>query len=258
MRFSPKLRAVAVAAVLVVITTAAGCADGGSKAAAKFTSDEARHFAIERMQNFLGSAERVGILYTTLDEALPNVVYQHTNGRQARASDLAVVGTIVSVDKGRGFTVGGDDASSGTPSDFDTKGARWWSLHMTVNVEKVIGSSDAPKQVRVALSSPPPEDFPKMAEGLRSLGKVVMLLRAGSPLVDYDPSLYVVAEDGALWATVADDGSLTLPFVSEVRNQRMLRATPRLSDLERQGAAPRVVPTTGVENQERRVDGQTP
>lgn len=189
------------------------------------------------------------MLYKTLDEALPNVEYAHPEHGERTFSDLAVVGTITAVEKGRGWR------SESVMTDYDSDDAAWRSLHMTVTVERAIGTTaEVPRQVRVALASPPADEFDEMAQGLRAMGRVVLLLRKGSPLVSYDPSLYVIVEDGGLWATVGADGALDLPFVEDGRRRTLLSKTPTLADLERAGAARRVIPTTGPRTKQARVD----
>jgi hypothetical protein len=250
------IRAVALLAALAgVAESAVACGGGADRGAAAANSrrlaEDGRRFAIGRMQAAARSEERLAPWYKTLDEALPNVTYVSEDGTRSTVADLAVVGTITAVEKGRGFTVEGDDAPSGTPVDFDTKGARWWSLHMTVKVERTIGSSKSPKEVRVYLPSPGPDGFALMSAGLRSFGRVVLFLREYGPHIQYDTSMYSIAEDGAFLTTVADDGTLGLPFMEPGR----MRAAPgKLSDLELKGSAPRVIPLVGWGGSAHRAD----
>jgi hypothetical protein len=235
-----------VAALAVLAGSAAACGGGSDRGAAadsaRVSAEEGRSFVISRMQGLAQFGERMAPWYKTLDEALPNVTYVSEDGARSTVSDLAVVGTITAVEKGRGFTVAGEDAPSGTPADFDAKGARWWSLHMTVNVERTIGSSKSPKEVRVYLVSPGPDEFAVMAAGLRSFGRVVLFLREYGPHIQYDTSMYSIVDDGAFFTTVAEDGTLGLPFMDPAR---MPAALGKLSDLELKGSAPRVIPLLG-------------
>jgi hypothetical protein len=258
MSYALPRRVVALVVALAVAWSGSACAGGGGgtdAAASAALAEDGRRYVVDRMQAFVGGQDRLQPLYRTLDEALPNVTYQHADGSRYTGSDVAVVGTIAAVEKGRGFTVDGADAASGKPVAFDTKGAKWWSLHMVVDVERTIGQKGAPKRIKVYLSSPGPDEFGIMAAGLRSLGKVVLLLRERHGLaMQYDPSLYVVAEVGGMFATVAEDGALALPFLSRQRADAMLAGTKRLSDLELKGASPRVIPVVGPAGLPRRAD----
>lgn len=177
--------------------------------------------------------------YRTLDETLPNVDYVRPNGTVATLSDLTAVGRIVQVDQGRAFVVDGDDAPNGTEAKWDAKDARWFSVHATLAVERVIGSDERPDTVTFALPLDDRRDFDRMAAGLRGLGRVVAVLDRGSPLVAYQPSLFVVLGNHGLLATVGDDGRLALPLLDATEAAAMLAGTPRLADLEARGNAGR-------------------
>jgi hypothetical protein len=197
---------------------------------------------------------RLAPRYRTLAEALPNVVYTHGDGSTTKESDLVVVGRITSVTKGRGFRIQGSDGPAGKAIAYDDPGAQWYTVHATVAVESAIGT-DKPDTVTLAFPGPTPDQFDVMAAGLKALGRLVLFLEDDRPLIDYDQSLYAIAGD-TLVATAADDGSLAMPFTSAGDGDRLLRATPRLDDLQSAGRVPRVIAMTGTNRfNEKRADG---
>lgn len=195
--------------------------------------------------------------YRTLDELVPNVVYERENGQRSKGATHVVVGRIVDVEKGKGFRIEGDDAPDGITTDFDDPRARWWTVHATVTVERGL-ASEAPRQLRAMFPSGGPKDFARLSAGLPALGRVVLFMRRDDPLTAYDPDLYwVMEEDGLLVATVGPDGRLDLPLMPDERAAELLRGVRRFSDLESKSRNPRTIRMTGSDpNDQRRADGK--
>lgn len=139
------------------------------------------------------------------------------------------------------MVVNGEDSAGGAASDFDAKNARWWMVHVTVAVEKTIGSADTPEEVTVALPLDVPQELHKMAAGLKALGRVVFFLDKDSPHTEYDRSLYAVIGNHAFIASVGTDGGLSLPFVEAEAADKLLAGIETLADLESRAAQPRTV-----------------
>lgn len=227
----------AIALVAAVSLAGPACDSGGGAAPPGPAIDaaEAAHWVTEYLRERSDAGLSLRPWYRTLDETLPNVDYLRPNGTIATLSDVAAVGRVVRVDKGRAFVVDGDDAPNGTEANWEAKGARWFSVHATLAVERVIGAGDGPETVTFALPLDDRAEFDRMAAGLKGLGRVVAVLDKGSPLVAYDPSLYVILGNHGLLATVAEDGRLSLPLLEEREAASLLSRTPRLADLEVRG-----------------------
>lgn len=200
----------------------------------------------------------------TLDEMLPTVTFAHPNSPSAgpmmtATATQAVVGRITAVDEGKGFWPGPgkDDAPDGQVLDYADSRAMWRDVHATVEVDHCLGCS-VPAQITVVLPSTGPDKFPILHDGLIGLGRVVLFLRDDSPLSAYAPGLY----SPIMVATVADDGSLALPFIAPGRAASLLG--PRgmtLAQLEQSSQTPRAIPLVEDHNSHdgdnwRRVDGR--
>ncbi|HEX2040874.1 MAG TPA: hypothetical protein VHF47_14205 [Acidimicrobiales bacterium] len=247
MRRRPMLVVPAALAVLALLGLVATTRGSDSETV---SAEEGVHYVTDFLKARTSGAMRLDTWNETLADVLPNVEYRRSDGVVHPLSDLAVVGTVTAVEKGRAFTipgcvvtkpgalVGDCDAPGGTPAPFDAPNGLWWSIHATVTVERSIGSSQSPDQVKVALPLDDPAKFDLMAAGLKGLGRVVMFLKANSPLVEYEPSLYIVHRDGGYIATVAADGTLKLPMLESEQASEQLVQTPKLTDLESRGRAP--------------------
>jgi hypothetical protein len=253
-RTTASCRAVSLATV-VAVTLLALAACGGER---EITAAEGRHYLGETFRARAAGASLSRGVYRTLDEVLPNVAYEHDNGRRTSIATHVAVGRILDVRKGKGFRIEGDDAPGGITTDFDDPRARWWTVHVSLGVDRGIGSR-LPPTVDFVLPSGGPDEFPVMSAGVRTLGRVVAFLRSDSPLTAYDSNLYwAIEEEGILLATVGADGRLELPLMPPDRAQELLRATPRLGDLEAAGRAPRTIHTKAGSdpNEPERVDGK--
>lgn len=242
----------AIRPLALVLVLLAACSD-----AAAVDEAAARQYVSEWAKGWGDAASMLEGPYRTLDETLPNVVFAGPAGSGSTSSHV-VVGEIVDVEKGKGFRVDGDDAPDGIPTDFDDKRARWWTVHARVRVDRGI-ASDTPSEIMAMFPSSGPAKFRDTRAGLMALGTVVLFLRDDDLLVPYDPSLYVVGHDyGLLVATVAADGTLGMPMVSEERAKKLLAKTPTLTTLEEAGRHPRTIPMVpwpGGPAEQRRADG---
>jgi hypothetical protein len=191
--------------------------------------EAARRHVIETLRAREESADRTTLRYETLEELLPNVDYTFEDGRVVHASEVAVVGTIVDVEKGRAFVVS-DEHPDGVAADFDDPGAHWLTMHAIVKVEKSLGGRYDGDELKVGWTLTSREDFDVAAAGLKALGRVVLFLvqREG----DDESSLWRIVQDGALLVTVADWGKLALPVLHADQARAFLASTPDLQSLE--------------------------
>jgi hypothetical protein len=240
---SSALRILIMLAALGALLVSACRSDDG---AAQIDAGQARHFVSDFFTNRADN-DILGRVYNTLDEVLPNVEYVRTDGTKGPVATLAVVGRIVSVDKGAGWYAPGDDAASGTQVDFDDNRAEWWAVHARVQVDHAIASEAPEGDLRVHLPSRGPNDFEMFEAGLKALGTVVLFLRNDATVTEYDPELWsVIEEEGVLLATVGANESLELPLMPDRRERELLVGLARLTDLEQKAATPRTIPLVQV------------
>ena len=117
-------------------------------------------------------------------------------------------------------------------------------MHAIVRVEKTIATPSTPDEITVMFASNGPAGFARMRAGLKSLGRVLLFIRTGTVMTEYDQSLYwVIHEPTPLLATVADDGTLAMPFMPEGRDVKLLAKTPTLASLEDSARVPKTILT---------------
>lgn len=213
------------------------CAGGESP-----NRDEGRRYLVDRVGGRGETASGASASFTSLAEMLPNVAYQVPGGNAAPVTDLVVVGEVTTVDKGAGFrpvpeSVEQRDDGDGIEIDFDDPDAVWKTVEFTVKVSDILsagadGSEADLPEVRVGLAIDRSDDFELISAGLRDLGMSVFFLLEDSAVFAYDPSLFAVVLDGAMVATVGDDGALSLPFKDPAEAAALLEAVGTLSELE--------------------------
>ena len=165
--------------------------------------------------------------FDSLDDLLANTLYERPGERPRPLTEAVVVGRVVRVEPGRGFTVEGDDAERGTETDFSDASARWRTVHAVVEVESVLSGDGSLDTVVVGLVM---DDLELAQEGLPALGRVVLFLDR-SPVVDYDPALYGVAHDGRLIGEVDEEGQLSFPALSPEEEDELLSGAGTVEQL---------------------------
>jgi len=216
---------------LVVLATAvvlAGCADNTSESAKRSTTgassgvsdSEAQRYVFARLHDRYGAAHRL-VAYQDFSDVLPNTQFKAPGEPAETYSELVVRGRIADVAPGFAFVVDSDDDPSGTRADFDTKGAAWKTVHITVAVTESLAGGKVPgDQVTVGYSIDADTDFELVKQGLVSLDEVVLPLYK-SPAFSYDPALYGIVADGGLLA-VTGSGGLRFPALSPPEEAQML------------------------------------
>lgn len=237
MRRHNAMVALAIASIIGAVGVAWSNNGSTSSDATRVTDEEGVRFLTEYLIARDEGAEKTPPWHRSADELLPNVEYRQSNGQKRGIAELAVVGRVTAVEKGRAFITVGDDPVRGEPVPFDTPHARWLSVEATVEVERSLGGVNAPGRVRFAIPLDRASDFAKAEAGLKGLGRVVLFLYK-HPVWDYDPSLYSIYGEH-YFATVGDDGTLSFPAMEAARSAELLAPTPRLSDLEDRGRQPR-------------------
>lgn len=268
------------AAVVVLVAALAACSDGGrttastnevpttsstnevhttssSTSSTSSTSIRrnpdaaARRYLVESTRSRLAAASWYK-WYTNLAEALPNARYHAGDKEPVPVTELLVLGEIIDVTEGVGFWPAGkpDSATDVRQVDFDDERAMWRTLHLTVRVDREVDSDGGPKvdEVRVVWTidgraygrGDGDEQLPTIKTALRELGPVVMLLQHNAT-ADYGPNLLAIVEGGALLATVADDGSISFPFMDPGEDETFRDGIRTVEDLFSEARKPATV-----------------
>jgi hypothetical protein len=173
--------------------------------------------------------------FERLRDLLPNTQRQRSDVANSRAErwfpNVRVVeATITDVAPGRAFVERTDDRGQMEVAFHDE--ASWRTVHASLDVKDSFGDGDVPGTVTAGLVVPGNADFEKVRGDMLALGTVVAVLDRGSPIFEYDRSVWAIDGNGALLATIADDGALALPAVEGLPGTEMVRDTPRLTDLK--------------------------
>lgn len=168
-------------------------------------------------------------------DVLPNTRFRERGSADPPTplTPLVVVGEVVDVSAGPGWTEAGDRV------EFDDEAVLWKHVHATVSVVEVIGSAGwASDTVTVAFPLEPAEQLQPARERLEDMGRLVLPLSRGAE-VEYAPDVWSVGPPNAvLLAEVEAGGRLELPCVGPQRAARLLVDVPTLEELRRAAAAP--------------------
>lgn len=168
-------------------------------------------------------------------DVLPNTRFRERGSSEPPAplTPLVVVGEVVAVAPGPGWTEAGDQVA------FDDDAVLWKHVHATVAVAEVIGSAGwSSDTVTVAFPLGADEGLEPARERLESAGRWVLPLYRW-PGVEYAPDVWSVGPaNTVLIAEVGAGGRLALPCVQPPRAARLLVDVPTLADLRRAAAGP--------------------
>lgn len=186
----------------------------------------------------------------SLAEYLPNTTYLVRDGTLTTLTDSVVVGHVTSVSPGRGFFAPEDDETTTFEVPFDDPRAMWRTAHAEVTVMEVLGGQVPGETIVVGVGvGLSPASFDVLAAGLPALGDVVLFLDGSSPVYDYEPDIWSIAENGALLAEVETGGRLALPAIEPYRAERFLTQNPTLDSLRAAAQQPaRVLPFETLED----------
>lgn len=170
--------------------------------------------------------------FDQLSDLLENTLYRMGEAPARPLTKAVVVGRVTDVEPGRGFRIEGDDAAEGIETDFDDPRALWRTVHMTVAVDSVVsGEIDRdPVTVGLAFDAASPS-LDQITRDLESLGTVLLFLNH-SPVFDYDPGVYGTVLDGALLATVDDQGNIRLPVLDGDEQEQLLTGSATVAALQ--------------------------
>ena len=209
---------------ITVLALLAACSTGGSG-------------ALEALRDRHAAAGRTRV-YDSLDDLLGNTRYRFGTADRRPLTLAVVAGRFESAAPGRAFTVPGDDAPGGQATDFDDDNALWKTVEGVFVVDHVVtGDASEGERLTVGFAFGPQIDADRVQRDLQGLGRTLLFLNK-SPVFAYDRSVHGTADDGALVATVAADGTLALPALEAGEARQLLRSTPTLASLDAAAAGP--------------------
>lgn len=152
--------------------------------------------------------------------------------------DTVVVGEIVAAEKGAAFKLPNGEPPNGAPNDgqirvpFESAEADWKTIHANVEVRENLGEDPQESRfVTVGFVIHSSIDAELFMRGLLGLGTAVFFASGDSPVFDYDKDVNGIDGEGTMVATVADDGTLALPFMTEAFAAQFLSDSPDLDAL---------------------------
>jgi hypothetical protein len=158
-------------------------------------------------------ATRSAPLYQSVREALPDQSYL-LDGRDVRASEVFVAGTVVSVEAARSFLWElEDDVETRVEVKNDDPRRQVTTYHMLVSVEKSVVAPlvDPPKgEVVVGIATSAGSSSIKVDS---LVGQRVAVVLAHSAVFDYDPQVFSILQDGGLLGLVSDTGEISFPVL---------------------------------------------
>jgi hypothetical protein len=135
------------------------------------------------------------------------------NGATARPlADGIVVGTVVSADPGRGYTVTASDAAGGTEVAFESTSALWRVLVLTIKTDTRLGDVGG-RKIKVGVVIDGGMNTDEAAAGYLGLGRVALVLNKQGAF-GFDPDLYSVRESGSLFGLVSTSGAISFPALA--------------------------------------------
>ena len=186
--------------------------------------------AVEALRARHESASRIAA-YLDLTELIGNTKFQVGSQAPAALTVAVVRGRVTDVTEGRAFTVEGNDAPSGTLTDFDDSRALWRTFHATFDVAEVIsGTANAP--VTVGLAVGPKVTVDTVRRDLVAMKEVVVFLER-SPVFEYDNTILGVVSDGASSPKSTQRATSPSPSWTPTSRPRHSRALPVWTNSER-------------------------
>ncbi len=231
----------------MAVAVLAGCGNGSTEVDAG-ASAASRQYAIDHLVARASAGFRGRPVYQAATELLPNVKFQVDGGAPEPLAEAVVVGEITDAAPGRSQVLFGEDEPDLAMVEFENPRAIARTVHLTVAVDERIGPTEVGDSVGVGLAIDANVDPELIMEGLETLGTVLLFLRDGGPVFEYDPSLYSIMENGGFILTVGPGGELAFPLsgrgeASLTAEERAMFAGLTLADLRDAADAPeRVIP----------------
>ena len=223
------------AALIAAALWLTGCGSTDSSTDDGPSAPDAVAYVIETQKT---RGERVDMVWISkrLVDYLPNVSVE---GAPAVAVlDTVVVGEVVDAEAGAAYKLPEGDPPDRAPNDgqsevpFDSVEADWKTIHATVKVSQDL--SEAPQEsefVTVGFAIAPSIDAALFMDGLHRMGPAVFFASSDNAVFDYDETVSGVAGEGTLVATVGQEGTLALPFITDALADEFLSDSPDLDTL---------------------------
>ncbi|HSV37199.1 MAG TPA: hypothetical protein VLI04_00440, partial [Nocardioidaceae bacterium] len=148
-----------------------------------------------------------------LRDALPNMTFTIPGKTTFRHSTLAVIGQVISADKGPAYAHAGDDVLVRT--DFDSPSAAERTVDVHMSVDETYGQEEPLDSVMFRMGLLNSREPALFIDGLAGLGRIVAVLDTRHSRHHGDE--LIPAEQGALLGRIDADGALSFPgLVNEV------------------------------------------
>jgi hypothetical protein len=167
------------------------------------------------LQDYLaaaGSSVNSAPIERGLVDLLPNHLFSINGGDPEPLASGIVVGVVRSVSDGVALS-----AQDGSEIPFDSSDAAAYVLVLNIAVEYGLGSASGDTMIRVGIKVTNPVDVEQLSRGLVEVGRILVVLDEPGDF-DFNTNLYSVRRSGTMLATVAEDGTLTFPALSETES----------------------------------------
>lgn len=143
--------------------------------------------------------------YDDVNQLLDNTHYVTADFPTGPVTDAVIVGSVEQVLPGYGFWLPGGDAPRGTQTSFGDPRSMWRTVHVQLSVDELLsGDVGRRNRVFVGFSFAATADFERIRNDFMSMPALVLFLRLGSPVFDYDDTLYSVLEGGVFLGAVTE------------------------------------------------------
>lgn len=168
----------------------------------------------------------------TIYDLVPAESYEFLDGSRASLSNRVIVGSITDVERGVGFRATGEDGQGSEMLDFDDPTAMWKTIHLTVEVSKLLAGESSKNPIMVGISLSGGNDFDTIAKALLATDSVVLALEEGSPVFEYDSEVQAIVWDATTMVSVYGN-SLDAPALEGEDEKEFLGGATTLEELER-------------------------
>lgn len=174
--------------------------------------------------------------YETIRDLLPNVQFRTAAGPRSVAQ-TAVLGKIVDITPGVGFTFDDSDEPQSVRVAFDDPNAKWVTAHLQVSViEQLVGEPTTSDRISVQLPLNKASDLEKIRPGFQQMEQLVLFLDEPKLNEGDRAAEYSIVRNGELFAEV-DSGRLSLPWTQTIDPNQARKYLGELTTLEALRAA---------------------
>jgi len=200
-------------------------------------ASETAQYAIDLLGDRTAGTDN-GAREKTFADLLPNHTFQVGSAEPVALASGIVIGTVTGVEPGSAYSAdAGSDA--GSELDFADPDALWREIVLTVSVDSAVGEVSGDATVRIGLAIDGTADIDKATAGFESLGRIIAVLD-GPGAFAFDPEVYSVRQGGGLVGLVAENGSISFPYLGE-KNAEFLDGLDTVTDVLTEATGPDVI-----------------